>query len=341
MLPCCPTTHRAEGGLTDGQAATLVRNERAAQSLQDEIEQLDEQLNDMARAALQGRRKAAEAEAAAEGGGAKKRRRLDDSDEEYLGESDDEDEFYDRTSGAVKVGGVVCGGRVHACMFACLHVCSHASASRTFDTSTPRSCASAGARHQRRPVCATTADSPHAPACPQSRKRAHQAQQQKPEQPTVETAESLYGKRAALQDEVARLEREVAQEQERLLEQDVPGSAAGAAAGAAGGGAAGGGAVDAGGDAGGDSLDAFMSVMEVQLEQDKLAGLQKELAATKVGCNRATACVVLCCCAGVCDAVLLCRSVWCCVAVQECVMRRGAARCCEVLHSCGGFSLCE
>lgn len=109
--PHCPTSRRAEGGLTDGQAATLVRNERATQSLQDEIEELDEQLNDMARAALQGRRKAAEAEAAAEGGaGAKKRRRLDDSDEEYLGESDDEDEFYDRTSGAVKVGGVVVRG---------------------------------------------------------------------------------------------------------------------------------------------------------------------------------------------------------------------------------------
>ena len=157
----------------------------------------------------------------------------------------------------------------------------------------------------------TTADT--SPACLQSRKRAHQAQQAKPEQPTVQTAESLYGKRAVLQDEVARLEQEVAQEQERLLEQEVPGSAAAAAAGAA----AGGGAGSAGGDGGGDSLDAFMSVMEGQLEQDKQAGLQRELAATKVGCRASTACVALCGCAA-----RLC--------VKELVLRQGVARWCRV-----------
>jgi hypothetical protein len=75
---------------------------------QDEIEDLDEQLNDSAQAALQGRKRAegeGEGEGEAKGKGKGKRRRaLDESDEEYLGESDDEDEFYDRTSAAAKVG---------------------------------------------------------------------------------------------------------------------------------------------------------------------------------------------------------------------------------------------
>ncbi|GAX81620.1 hypothetical protein CEUSTIGMA_g9048.t1 [Chlamydomonas eustigma] len=100
---------KMEGGLTQGQASAVVRNEQVIEKLTDEVEDLDEQLNESVRQTLKERareEKAAEIEAA--GTGKRKRRAgggLDEEEEKYLQGSDSEDEMYDRTQSGKAAGG--------------------------------------------------------------------------------------------------------------------------------------------------------------------------------------------------------------------------------------------
>ncbi|PNH06341.1 hypothetical protein TSOC_007344 [Tetrabaena socialis] len=118
---------KQEGGLTQGQATTLARNEQcqevtrgiagaaasgkdvprsglahsadimcAMEKLSEEVEDLDEEMRESIRDALLNKKRASEA-AAAGGGGARKRRGRADSDDD--GGSDSDDEFFDRTAG--------------------------------------------------------------------------------------------------------------------------------------------------------------------------------------------------------------------------------------------------
>lgn len=48
---------KSEGGLTAGQASTMVRNEKAIEALTEEIEELDEQVNDSIRDSLSDKQK--------------------------------------------------------------------------------------------------------------------------------------------------------------------------------------------------------------------------------------------------------------------------------------------
>eukprot|EP00879_Flechtneria_rotunda_P006998 GHRR01007347.1.p1 GENE.GHRR01007347.1~~GHRR01007347.1.p1 ORF type:complete len:746 (+),score=339.15 GHRR01007347.1:207-2444(+) len=91
---------RSEGGLTQGQAATLVRNERALEALREELEELEEQLQDSITDSIKGKQ-------AAKAGKehTKKRKRQPDSEDEYAAASDSDDEFYDRTAAGVGAAG--------------------------------------------------------------------------------------------------------------------------------------------------------------------------------------------------------------------------------------------
>eukprot|EP00878_Enallax_costatus_P023914 GHUV01025478.1.p1 GENE.GHUV01025478.1~~GHUV01025478.1.p1 ORF type:complete len:446 (+),score=174.04 GHUV01025478.1:427-1764(+) len=85
---------RSEGGLTQGQASTLVRNERALEAIREELEELEEQLTDSIADSIKGKQAAKESQ---EGHKPKKRKRTTDSDDEYAAADDSDDEFYDRT----------------------------------------------------------------------------------------------------------------------------------------------------------------------------------------------------------------------------------------------------
>jgi hypothetical protein len=50
---------KSEGGLTAGQASTLVRNERAIAALQEEVEEIEDSLNDSVRDSIKGKAAAA------------------------------------------------------------------------------------------------------------------------------------------------------------------------------------------------------------------------------------------------------------------------------------------
>eukprot|EP00775_Hariotina_reticulata_P006570 gene6570-6798_t len=100
---------RQEGGLTQGQAATLVRNERALEALREELEELEEQLTDSIVDSIKGKR---EASKSVEHKAAAKKRKRADSDDEYAAASDDEDEFYDRTAGAGAAAGAAGASKV-------------------------------------------------------------------------------------------------------------------------------------------------------------------------------------------------------------------------------------
>ena len=78
--------------LTQGQRATLARNESALEKLEEEIEDADEALNESIRASLGG--------AAAKTRGARPRRDVAGSDSEDARGSDSDDDFYDRTASA-------------------------------------------------------------------------------------------------------------------------------------------------------------------------------------------------------------------------------------------------
>ncbi|KAF8062663.1 SLC4A1AP [Scenedesmus sp. PABB004] len=207
---------RNEGGLTQGQASTMVRNERALEALREELEELEEQLTECIQDSIDGKKAARDAKEGKDAAEAKKRKRGADSDEEYAGGSDSGDEFYDRTAAAGPKRG-------------------------------------AGAKAKAGAAAAKGGDAGGGGA--------------------VESAQSLYAKREALQEEAARLEAAVAAEQAQLAAQAAaPGGGGGApAAPGAGGGAGGAGAADGGSEAGVDSLDAFMSDVQTNLERDKVS----------------------------------------------------------------------
>lgn len=93
---------RQEGGLTQGQATTLARNEQAIDRLSEEVEELEETLKESIRDALLQKKREAEASAAP------KRKARPDSDDE--GGSDSDDDFFDRTA----AGGGAKGKRLKA-----------------------------------------------------------------------------------------------------------------------------------------------------------------------------------------------------------------------------------
>eukprot|EP00877_Chromochloris_zofingiensis_P009069 jgi/Chrzof1/4415/Cz14g12090.t1 len=96
---------KSEGGLTAGQASTMVRNEKAIEALTEEIEELDEQVNDSIRDSLSDKQKSQTSQQATT-----KRKRQADSDDEYDG-SDSEDEFYDRTVAGGGAAGAAGSGK--------------------------------------------------------------------------------------------------------------------------------------------------------------------------------------------------------------------------------------